>query len=302
MISLFPLRFKPGITIIMKLWHLLISPLMFLSALLGTLTGGMAAQTDWYKIAPGTELRLLSTNKLDQSDTLWAAVQIRLADGWKTYWRNPGETGIPLVLDWGKSENIEKVEISWPLPKRSQAYGYLDYIYEQEVTLPLAIKLKDFKDIADFKASLTLGVCSDVCIPVQWNGALKLDQTKPSIANSFRIESAMAHVPQIDARNERPFSKIGVDIEKNQLVITPAADPLSNSSLILDLPNSSLLFGLPHSRPELGLLTVESLGEFDLSTLVDQKVQLIYDSAQGPYTQLVKIGLVKMVDETLRFE
>ena len=272
------------------------------SLLLFSIQSVVSSETAWEDIAPGAKLRLISSNKADENGSFWAAIQLDLADGWKTYWRNPGETGIPLTMDWQQSLDVVSADIRWPFPKRSEDYGYVDYVYEGRVTLPVELKLADQDGPAQLNVALRLGVCSDVCIPVSWSGILQLDPTSPSASNGFRIQSAKAIVPQTDDRASAPFAFVGYDAENNLLVLPTAEDPLSNKSLIVDLPNKSLLFDLPHSRPELGAMTVASLGGSDLSTLLDQEVRLIYDSKQGPYSKLVKIELVKVVDETLIFE
>lgn len=262
----------------------------------------VSSETAWEDIAPGAKIRLISSNKADENGSFWAAIQLDLAAGWKTYWRNPGETGIPLTMDWEQSLDISSADIRWPFPKRSEDYGFVDYIYEGRVTLPVELRLIDQDGPAQFNVSLNMGICSDVCIPVSWSGALSLDPALPSTSNGFRIQAAKSTVPRIDDRVDAPFAFVGYDIASNLLVLPRAEDPLSNKSLIVDLPNKSLLFDLPHSRPELGAMTVASLGGSDLSTLLDQEVRLIYDSKQGPYSKLVKIELVKVVDETLIFE
>ncbi|HCX68676.1 MAG TPA: hypothetical protein DHK64_14410, partial [Rhodobiaceae bacterium] len=52
-----------------------------------------------------------------------AGLHLELSKGWKTYWRSPGEVGIPPSIDWAGSENIENVEFLWPAPERFTAFG-----------------------------------------------------------------------------------------------------------------------------------------------------------------------------------
>lgn len=255
-----------------------------------------AAQTSWETLTPGAKIRLVTSNQKDDDGIVWATIEVDLDEGFKTYWQKPGETGIPMHIDWAASQNIEAIESEWPLPKAEMSYGYLDYVYYGQVSFPLKLSLKEDAQSAELNLSLNLGVCSNVCIPVRWQGALDLDLAKPSIAGDFRIKSARASVPMPDMRDDAPFKRVFLDKQQNVLLVEEASDPLSNSSLIIDLPHSSLLFGLPHSRPESDLLSVESLGETDLSTLLDEEIRIIYDSEMGPFMQLVKIELLKMVD------
>lgn len=256
----------------------------------------LANETPWQEVAPGAQLRLISANKQSQEGYVHAAVQLRMAPGLKTYWRIPGETGIPLVANWDGSTNIEDATIMWPMPTRSMDYDVMDYVYEGDLTIPLQVELLDQNRTAILNTRLNLGICSDICVPVLWKGVLPIDLNSPSAGHSFRITAAYANVPIEDDRADAPFDVIGYDAEFDRLVMRPSKDPLSNKTLILDLPKSSLLFDLPHSDPESGLLTVESLVEFDLSTLIDQQVTLTYDSVDGPFTKLVKIEALSRVD------
>src|SRR5215218_4800098 len=51
-------------------------------------------------------------------DVMWAGVEITLDPGFKTYWREPGESGLPPRFDWAGSTNAKAVELSWPAPMR----------------------------------------------------------------------------------------------------------------------------------------------------------------------------------------
>ncbi|MGJ8529758.1 protein-disulfide reductase DsbD domain-containing protein [Maritalea sp.] len=260
-----------------------------------------ANQTAWTEIAPGAKMRLISTNKLSADNEVTAAIEMQLAPGWKTYWRIPGETGIPMVANWNGSQNVGATTFHWPMPKRSLAYGVMDYVYEGDVTIPLTVQLDSPNELAQLAGQINLGVCSDICVPVLWKGALEIDTEKPAAGHAFRLMSASANVPKADERPNAPFEKVGYDKLSDKLVFQPANDPLSNSSLIFDLPKSSLLFDMPHSRPESGTMTIAALSRFDLSSLVGKHVRLTYDSQDGPFTKLVAVKAVRIVDGELNF-
>jgi len=276
--------------------------LLLLILMLNLSQTAFASETAWQEVAPGAQMRLISSNKLSDEGHVDAAIQLRMAPGLKTYWRVPGETGIPMVGSWDGSSNVEMGSMVWPFPKRVLDYDVMDYVLEGDVTVPLHISLKNNSKTADLVAVLNLGICSNVCVPVRWTGRLDIDLSKPSAGHAFRIVAAHVHVPIDDQRPDAPFGRIGYDADRGMLVIVPASDPLSNSSLILDLPNDSLLFDMPHSEPESRFMTVASLTDFDLSTLVDRKIRLTYDSADGPFTTLIKVEALSRVDGKLVFE
>ena len=61
---------------------------------------------------------ILANNEVSESGNLHFGVHITLEKNWKTYWRNPGNSGVPPEFDWSGSENIEQIRLFWPAPKR----------------------------------------------------------------------------------------------------------------------------------------------------------------------------------------
>ena len=108
------------------------------------------------------------------SAELSAGFEVVLADGWKTYWRSPGEVGLPPNLDWTASENVADVELMYPVPKRFHAFGIDQIGYEGEVVYPLRIKLERPGEPAKLRAATTILVCAEVCIPEVFDLAVDL--------------------------------------------------------------------------------------------------------------------------------
>src|SRR6266566_1536821 len=74
-----------------------------------------------------------------QSTPLMAGIEIRLKRGWHTYWRYPGDAGVPPQLDFSRSRNVKALSISWPAPRLIQEHGLSVIGYVQDVILPLAV-------------------------------------------------------------------------------------------------------------------------------------------------------------------
>lgn len=126
-----------------------------------------------------------------QSDLHMAGIRIQLAPGWHTYWRQPGDAGIPPQLDWAGSVNFGGAEIVWPIPDRFDQNGLSTLGYKDEVILPLAVTPMGTGEIA-LKGTLFLGVCEDICIPVEVNLAVTL----PDGGDAHpAISASLAHVP-----------------------------------------------------------------------------------------------------------
>lgn len=103
-----------------------------------------------------------------------AAIDITLADGWKTYWRVPGEAGIPPSFRWDWLDNVAGVEIVWPKPTRFAVSGLESIGYKHRLVLPLRITPKDPARPMRLEGELDFGVCHDVCIPARERVTLTL--------------------------------------------------------------------------------------------------------------------------------
>jgi len=103
----------------------------------------------------------------DASGRHTAAIRIRLADGWKTYWRAPGEAGIPPSFDWSGSRNLASVEFHWPRPEVFIQNGMRTIGYKHELILPMELTPKNAGRKISLRAQISLGVCRDVCMPMQ---------------------------------------------------------------------------------------------------------------------------------------
>ena len=103
-----------------------------------------------------------------QSDDIHiAAINIKLEDGWKTYWRVPGIGGIAPILNWEKSKNIKNISQIWPTPNIYYEYGLQTIGYKDELLLPLQIQPIDKKQPIHLSITIDFGICSDVCVPIQ---------------------------------------------------------------------------------------------------------------------------------------
>jgi DsbC/DsbD-like thiol-disulfide interchange protein len=106
--------------------------------------------------------------------THMAALHLRMAPGWMTYWRHPGESGIVPRLDWSGSDNLAELRIHWPEPRLVVKSGFHSIGYLDEVILPLQLRPRQPGQPIILRANLSIGVCDDICIPVDlgFTGAL----------------------------------------------------------------------------------------------------------------------------------
>ena len=139
----------------------------------------------------------------------WPGSRSALAPGAITYWRDPGDAGLPPTLDFSASDNVASVEPEFPAPKRiKEADGGEAFGYDGDVVFPLRVKPRDPAKPATLKLNADFAVCEKVCLPAKAH----LELTLPSAAGSPHagaIDAALAAVPapgsrrRISARSRR---------------------------------------------------------------------------------------------------
>lgn len=99
--------------------------------------------------------------------THYAGVRIRLAPGWKTYWRTPGDGGIPPLFDLNGSGNLARFEPLMPRPTVFDEAGLLSIGYTDEVVFPLALTAVKPDAPIVLDGSMFIGVCEEICMPAE---------------------------------------------------------------------------------------------------------------------------------------
>jgi len=116
-------------------------------------------------------VRLLAGSR--SGSVLLGGVAMQIEPGWKTYWRNPGDSGVPPRFDFSKSDNIEAVTVLWPAPtKFDDGAGGHSLGYHNQIVLPLRIVAKNADKPVTLRADISYAVCEKICIPVEANAEL----------------------------------------------------------------------------------------------------------------------------------
>src|SRR5438552_3234015 len=111
-------------------------------------------------------VRLLAGSR--SGAVLLGGIAFQLQPGWKTYWRTPGDSGVPPRFDFSKSDNVESVTVLWPAPlKFDDGAGGHSLGYHNTVVLPLRIVLKSADKPVTLRAEISYAVCERICIPVE---------------------------------------------------------------------------------------------------------------------------------------
>jgi DsbC/DsbD-like thiol-disulfide interchange protein len=107
---------------------------------------------------------------------LLGGIAFQLEAGWKTYWRTPGDSGVPPRFDFSKSENIEAVTVLWPAPtKFDDGAGGHSLGYHNQIVLPLRIVAKNPDRPVTLRVEINYAVCEKICIPVDASTELSIN-------------------------------------------------------------------------------------------------------------------------------
>ncbi|RWO98290.1 MAG: hypothetical protein EOQ98_16190 [Mesorhizobium sp.] len=169
---------------------------LLLSAAVGCGTGLPAAASSsiWYN-TEGGKVRLVTTGKPDEAGRIHGVLDIALKPGWKTYWRDPGDAGVPPQIDVSASTNIANATFSFPPPQRHDD-GYGKWAgYDHPVSLPVTFTLSAPNEPAVIDADIFLGICETICIPVQTRLAIDPGSDPDNVEDAALVKAALATLP-----------------------------------------------------------------------------------------------------------
>ena len=177
----------------MPLLRLLMSSLCLLLAL-PALAASSVVTTDEVR----AELVAHAPDGVGPGKPLWLGLLIQHQPHWHTYWKNPGDSGLPTTLAWQLPAGVTAGEIAWPTPKRLPVGPLVNYGYEDKLLLPVpATVASGFNaDALDIKLSAQWLVCKDVCIPQQGNFALRVPARASTGAHAAMFDAAWAAQPK----------------------------------------------------------------------------------------------------------
>jgi suppressor for copper-sensitivity B len=151
--------------------------------------------------AAQSKLRLIAGGaSTERAGALRAGVEIRLSPGYKTYWRSPGDSGVPPQFNWSGSQNLAAIEVRWPAPLRFADGAGSSIGYAEEVIFPLLVTPADPGQPVLLKLALDYAVCEKLCIPAQ--GAASLLIGPERTRQIARIAAFDARAPRRLAQGE----------------------------------------------------------------------------------------------------
>ncbi|HUD88882.1 MAG TPA: protein-disulfide reductase DsbD domain-containing protein [Xanthobacteraceae bacterium] len=158
--------------------------------------GAHAQDASAWDTASHAAARLLAGSVIKTADATFvrAGIEIRLDPGWKTYWREPGDSGLPPSFDFSGSDNVKAVAVEWPAPERfPDGAGGNSIGYMGRIVLPLRVIPKDAAKPSSLDVKLAYAICGNLCVPAEAKLGLALSGNG---AEEATIEREQERVPR----------------------------------------------------------------------------------------------------------
>jgi DsbC/DsbD-like thiol-disulfide interchange protein len=187
-------------------------------------------------------VRLLAGSR--SGAVLLGGIALQLKPGWHTYWRTPGDSGVPPRFDFSKSDNVEAVTVLWPAPtKFDDGAGGISLGYHDQVVLPLRIVAKNTEKPVTLRADVNYAVCEKLCIPVQAN--LELSFNSVASTEDSALFTALDTVPKpANVGDPNPLTIRDVKREGRSEVLVDVVSP-DNRPINLFVEGPTPDWGLP---------------------------------------------------------
>lgn len=170
----------------------------------------LAIGTEWQRMEGGA-VRLIRASTAEPDGTYKAGLEFKLEPGWHTYWRYPGEAGIPTEATFSGSTNLADAELLFPAPKRYSDGFSTSLVYKDRVVLPLVLQRESANRTAVVNMTVSFGVCQHICIPAEQQLSLVLPRTGATNPDADAIiNSAFASLPTRTTDEAGPFSKVEI--------------------------------------------------------------------------------------------
>jgi thiol:disulfide interchange protein/DsbC/DsbD-like thiol-disulfide interchange protein len=178
------------------------------------------------------ELLAHAPQGVEPGKRVWVGLQLKHQPHWHTYWKNPGDSGLPTQLAWTLPAGVTAGEIDWPVPKKIPIGNLANYGYEDTVLLPVPLTITpQFKPSllgSDLEVKLHANwlVCQKECIPEEGDFTLKLPVRSTTASNGAAFDAALAARPQPVASGGEISPRSSARVEGNELALTVQGLPV----------------------------------------------------------------------------
>jgi suppressor for copper-sensitivity B len=196
-----------------------------------------AAEIPWV-VKEHSRVRLVALGPApDDPDAGLIGIQIRMQPGWETYWRSPGDAGVPPEFDFDDTENVDELYVDWPLPERKVQAGQTTYVYHDDVLLPVTVYPYERTTPVKVRLRITYAACREVCLLEEASLAMdvRLDRLDTALVPLF--EQNRAKMPVLENRPDLTIERVNNTAEgpRRLLDVTARADvPWENPDVIIE--------------------------------------------------------------------
>lgn len=216
------------------------------------LLSGVSAHADegWTDLDLSSARLIAAQTAASADEPLQVGVDIRLNNGWKTYWRSPGDAGYPVTVDWSGSDNAEPAQMQWPAPHRFSLFDLDTFGYGERVVFPVNVHVPDPTQPVQLNAVVDYLLCKEICVPQVAKVSLTLDPGAPTAgADAQLIDLYRSQVPGDGSKSGLSLDDVTLtDTAGGIAVRVTSVFPLTAPDVIAEGPEYILF-----SRPTVNL-------------------------------------------------
>jgi DsbC/DsbD-like thiol-disulfide interchange protein len=206
-------------------------------------TPACAEDASPWQIDSHSQIRLVAGSR--SGTVMLGGIAIQMQPGWHTYWRNPGDSGVPPRFDFSKSDNVDAVTILWPAPvKFDDGAGGESLGYIKQVVLPMRVIAKDASKPVTLRAALNYAVCEKICIPVDATAELAFNSVAST--EDAALTAALDTVPKPAAMGDaNPLTVRDVKRDGKDVLVDVVAPEGKTPELFVEGPTPEWALPIP---------------------------------------------------------
>ncbi len=240
---------------------------------ISSVMAGAADESQWSRDVRSSVRLIAGANKNDDVQ-LRAGIEIKMQPGWKTYWRYPGDSGVPPHFDFSGSENLKNVKVLYPAPhlftdETGQSLGY-----KERVIIPLAVSPQQPGKSVRLRLKIDYAVCEKLCVPAEGSAELVLGVGESS--HDSELAAAEGRVPKQVTAAQAGLTTRRVNSGPKPLVTVDLGAP-TNQTVEVFVEGPTPQWALPIPKPVQAAPAGRAQFSFELDGLppgVDPKGQL----------------------------
>jgi DsbC/DsbD-like thiol-disulfide interchange protein len=194
-------------------------------------------------------IRLIAGTNKSGAESLRAGIEIKMQPGWHTYWRYPGDSGVPPRFSFSGSDNLATAKVLFPAPHVFTDEAGTTIGYKRSVILPLRVVPRQKDKPVTLRAKIDYAVCEKLCVPAE--AKLELTISPAGGADNSALAAAEARVPKpVSAAEAGLTAKRANDDKHKPLVFVDLAAPTGQPvELLVEGPTPEWALPIPKPAP-----------------------------------------------------